>query len=66
MTQICFIIPVNQDIQFRVNTLLSVSFVSLIKRQIVRVRKSDKIAQSNLIEFLQIIYRKIFSTLKPR
>lgn len=66
LTQLCFIIPVNQDIQFRVNTLLSIYFVSLIKRQIVRIRKSDEVAKSNLIEFLQIIYRKIFSTLKPR
>ena len=66
LTQICFVIPVNQDIQFRVNTLLSIYFVSLIKRQIVRVRKSDEVAKSNLIEFLQIIYRRIFSTLKPR
>lgn len=66
LTQICFVIPVNQDIKFKVSTLLSFSFVSLIKRQIGHERMSDEIAQSNLIEFLQIIYRRIFSTLKPR
>jgi hypothetical protein len=63
-TQICFIIPSNQDIQFKVHTILDTAFISLIKQQIGHERISDKVTQSNLIEFLQIIERKIFSTLK--
>lgn len=65
-TQICFIIPSNQDIQFKVHTILDTAFISLIKQQIGHERISDKVTQSNLIEFLQIIERKIFSTLKLR
>ena len=65
-TQICFIIPSNQDIQFKVHTILDTAFISLIKQQIGHERISDKVTQSNLIEFLQIIERRIFSTLKPR
>lgn len=64
LTQLYFVIPSNQDIQFKVHTLLDFSFISLIKRQMVRERLSDEITQSNLIKFLQIIERKIFSTLK--
>lgn len=63
-TQICFIIPSNQDIQFKVHTILDTAFISLIKQQIGHERILDKVTQSNLIEFLQIIERKIFSTLK--
>lgn len=65
-TQICFIIPSNQDIQFKVHTILDTAFISLIKQQIGHEHISDKVTQSNLIEFLQIIERKIFSTLKLR
>ncbi len=64
LKQICFVIPVNQDIQFKVHTILDTAFISLIKQQIGHERISDKVTQSNLIEFLQIIERKIFSTLK--
>lgn len=55
LTQICFVIPVNQDIQFRVNTLLSIYFISLIKRQIEHERMLDEVTKSNLIKFLQLI-----------
>lgn len=56
LTQLCFVMFSNQDIQFKVHTLLDFSFISLIKRQMVCVRKSDEITQSNLIKFLRLIY----------
>ena len=46
----------NQDIQFKVHTLLDFSFISLIKRQMVCERLLDEITQSNLIKFLRLIY----------
>ena len=56
VTQLCFVIPSNQDIQFKVHTILDAAFISLIKRQIEHERMSDEVTQSNLIKFLQVIY----------
>ena len=56
VTQLCFVTPSNQDIQFKVHTILDATFISLIKRQIEHEHMSDEVAQSNLIKFLQVIY----------
>lgn len=55
VTQLCFVIPSNQDIQFKVHTILDAAFISLIKRQIEHERMLDEVTQSNLIKFLQLI-----------
>lgn len=56
VTQLCFVTPSNQDIQFKVHTILDATFISLIKRQIEHEHMSDEVTQSNLIKFLQVIY----------
>lgn len=60
VTQLCFVIPSNQDIQFKVHTILDAAFISLIKRQIEHERMLDEVTQSNLIKFLQLICTEYF------